>query len=292
VPLPGNAGFAPGLITRAEPRRDGIVLCCFFAPVSATEPTLDQVHALRAADAVLIRKLDRLGKEWPRLGRSPLWDRGTWPVPAFRGSATKKDPAVKLIYDDDLGFVAEQVSDRAELETPPGNESLSATSAASLLANLLDTIAVTKKRPSLLGKGIAAGISAVVGLSCAAAGLAINANQGGQHWVSASVRSKQCFQQIVGPRQTLCDAAIQVTLAGGQVISATVQDASPSEFSGPRDAQVIHLKYDENTPFEPFTQGDYVPAGVLIGLVVGGGILVLPILLVAVLLIRRRARTA
>lgn len=32
VPLPKDAGFAPGLVTRTEPRHDGIQLYYFFAP--------------------------------------------------------------------------------------------------------------------------------------------------------------------------------------------------------------------------------------------------------------------
>jgi hypothetical protein len=137
VPLPDGAGFAPGLIARTEPRKDGILLCYFFTPTSTSEPTLDQLRELRAAEALLVQKLGRLDKGWPRLGRVEGWDRTAWPVPAFRGSARKNGPSFKIIYDDDLGFVSEEVADLAELDGLPRDELLHATHTATVLAHLL-----------------------------------------------------------------------------------------------------------------------------------------------------------
>jgi Immunity protein 26 len=137
VPLPKDTGFAPGLIARAEPRQGGIMLCYFFAPRGYSEPTLGQLTEMRPADAVLIQKLARLGKEWPRLGHAPDWERGTWPVPAFRESVKKKDQPFKLIYDDSLAFVGAEVASHLELDGLPSNEVRSAASTGTALAHLL-----------------------------------------------------------------------------------------------------------------------------------------------------------
>ncbi len=137
VPLPKGAGFAPGLIARTEPRRNGIALCYFFSSAGTPEPTLEQVSGLQAADAVLVQKLGGLDKKWPRLGQAREWDRAAWPVPAFRPPVKKAGPPVKVIYDDDLGFISEEISDRTELDGLPSNELLSAASAPVVLAGLL-----------------------------------------------------------------------------------------------------------------------------------------------------------
>jgi len=133
VPLPKEAGFAPGVIARTEPRQDGIVLCYLFAPCGRSEPVLDQVRELRADDAVLVQKLGGLESGWPRLGRAPGWDRGAWPLPEF-GRRAKKS-VFRVIYDDDLRFVGEEMADRAELDTLPSNELLEAFSVPDRLAS-------------------------------------------------------------------------------------------------------------------------------------------------------------
>jgi len=137
VPLPKSAGFAPGLVARAEARNDGIMLCYFFAPQGTGEPALDQLLELRPADAVLVQKLDGLGKDWARLGRAADWALSAWPVPAFRDSSKAKGQAVKFGYDDGLGFVGAEVSSDAELENLAANEVLRASGTATALANLL-----------------------------------------------------------------------------------------------------------------------------------------------------------
>jgi immunity protein 26 of polymorphic toxin system/PH (Pleckstrin Homology) domain-containing protein len=137
VPLPKGAGFAPGLIARTEPRQNSIALCYFFSSTGTSEPTLDQVSGLRAGDAVLVQKLGELDKKWPRLGQAQEWDRAAWPVPAFRPPAKKAGPPVKVTYDDDLGFISEEISDGTELDGLPSNELLSAASAPVVLAGLL-----------------------------------------------------------------------------------------------------------------------------------------------------------
>ncbi|HEY2077724.1 MAG TPA: PH domain-containing protein [Streptosporangiaceae bacterium] len=137
VPLPKDTGFAPGLVTRTEPRKNGIQLCYFFPPTGSFLPTLDQLRELRPADVLLVQKLDKLDKDWPRLGNAPGWDPSAWPVPAFRVSAKKKDQLLKAIYDDDLRFVDEAISDRTELDGLPSNEVLSSSAIAGALAQLL-----------------------------------------------------------------------------------------------------------------------------------------------------------
>jgi hypothetical protein len=86
---------------------------------------------------VLVQKLGGLDKKWPRLGRAQEWDRAVWPVPAFRPPAKKAGPPVKVSYDDDLGFISEEISDSTELDGLPSNELLSAASAPVVLAGLL-----------------------------------------------------------------------------------------------------------------------------------------------------------
>lgn len=137
VQLPKDSGFAPGLVTRTEPRKDGIQLCYFFAPNGSSLPTLDQLRELRPADALLVQKLDKLDKDWPRLGNAPGWDPSAWPVPAFRVSVKKKDQLFKATYDDDLRFVDEAISDRTQLDGLPSNEILSSSAVAGALAHLL-----------------------------------------------------------------------------------------------------------------------------------------------------------
>ncbi len=136
VPLPKGAGFAPGLIARTEPRPRGLLLCYFFAPIGTAEPTLGQLRGLRAADAVLVQRLDGLAPKWPRLGRADGWDRGVWPVPAF-GRFTKKTGQPYLdVYDDDLRFLGQEPTDHAEPNGLPPSELLSPDGAPLMLRNL------------------------------------------------------------------------------------------------------------------------------------------------------------
>jgi len=135
--LPGRTDFALGLIARAEPRQGGIVLCYFFPPRGSAEPALAQLRELHAADAVLVQKLDGLERKWPRLGRAPGWDRDAWPLPAFGRSGKKTGQVSRVIYDDDLRFVGEEMADRTEVDTLPSNELLQAASVPTVLARLL-----------------------------------------------------------------------------------------------------------------------------------------------------------
>jgi hypothetical protein len=143
VPLPGDAGFLPGLITTTEPREDGLLLCYFFPPSDTEEPELDQVRALRPADAIAVRKLVKLGRKWPRVGQDPGWDRGEWPVPAFRLDSKNSEPLI-AIYDDDLRFIRLEPADHEQLDAMPGNDPLTSSSVETELASLLGMRARTE----------------------------------------------------------------------------------------------------------------------------------------------------
>ncbi len=137
VPLPRSAGFAPGLITSAEPRQDGILLCHFFPPDGIAVPALDQLRELSPADAILIAKLDGLSKKWPKLGQEPGWDRGAWPVPAFRQSVEQPGQPVTVRNDDDLRFIRQEPADREELDALPADDLLTSVGVETRLAELL-----------------------------------------------------------------------------------------------------------------------------------------------------------
>jgi hypothetical protein len=70
VPLPKGAGFRPGLITRAEPRQDGILLCYFFPPSGTAVPALDELRELRPAPAGQARIGDRSASAGTQHARS------------------------------------------------------------------------------------------------------------------------------------------------------------------------------------------------------------------------------
>lgn len=143
VPLSSRPRYAPGLITRTEPRPGGLMLCYFFAPIDTTaptpgtrQPTPGQLRGLRAADAVLIQRLDGLAPNWPRLGRAERWDRAAWPVPAF-GRVDKKTRQSYLdIYDDDLRFLGQETTGRAALAGLPPSELLTPAGAEAAMADL------------------------------------------------------------------------------------------------------------------------------------------------------------
>jgi hypothetical protein len=85
VPL-REGGFAVGVIARAMPHKEGILLGYFFGPRRDDVPTLDELKSLSASDAVLVDRFGHLGLvrgTWPLLGRIDGWDRGAWPTPAF-----------------------------------------------------------------------------------------------------------------------------------------------------------------------------------------------------------------
>ena len=75
--------------------------------------------------------------------------------------------------------------------------------------------------------------------------------------------------------ETRCDAAVRFTSVTGRVITTTVTDAFPSEFSGSGRSRTIDLRYDRNDPAQPFKQSNYMPAGTFISLLASGAVVLL-----------------
>jgi len=102
VPLHGG-GFAPVIIARAMPRKEGVLLGYFFGPRRAGVPALGELSALSTSDAVLVERfgdLSILDGTWPLVGHTDRWDRGAWPTPAFGRLEELTGRAYKVIYDD------------------------------------------------------------------------------------------------------------------------------------------------------------------------------------------------
>jgi hypothetical protein len=103
VPL-RDGGFAVGIIARAMPRKEGVLLGYFFGPRRDEVPTLEELGDLSASDAVMVEMFGDLGLirgEWPLLGRVNGWDRSAWPTPEFGRFEELTGRAFKVIYDDD-----------------------------------------------------------------------------------------------------------------------------------------------------------------------------------------------
>src|SRR5829696_9606591 len=86
VPL-RDYGYGVGIVARMDGK--GGVLGYFFEPRRIEVPVLDDLDALCAADAFLVRRfgdLSLIRREWPVIGRAPEWDRPLWPIPAFAGA--------------------------------------------------------------------------------------------------------------------------------------------------------------------------------------------------------------
>ncbi len=84
VPLEGG-GFGVGVVARSAPK-GRIILAYLFGPKRGTVPTLTQVEALIARDAVLSIRVSDLGliqRAWPIIGQSSFWQRSYWPMPIF-----------------------------------------------------------------------------------------------------------------------------------------------------------------------------------------------------------------
>jgi len=103
VPL-RDGGFAVGIIARAMPRKEGVLLGYFFGPRRDEVPALEELGDLSAPDAVMIEMFGDLGLirgEWPLLGRVNGWDRSAWPTPEFGRFEELTGRAFRVIYDDD-----------------------------------------------------------------------------------------------------------------------------------------------------------------------------------------------
>jgi hypothetical protein len=117
------------------------------------------------------------------------------------------------------------------------------------------------------------------GLLLVVIALGVFLTQGSQLRVVADVLSERCQPRIdlaypAGP-ETRCDAVVRFTTVTGRVITTTITDAFPSEFSGSGRSRTIDLRYDRNDPAQPFKQSNYMPAGTFISLLASGGVVLL-----------------
>jgi uncharacterized BrkB/YihY/UPF0761 family membrane protein len=95
--------------------------------------------------------------------------------------------------------------------------------------------------------------------------LGVFLTQGSQIRVTATVLSENCHSQYdlaVHTDETRCGAAVRFTTRSGQLISTTVTDAFPYEFSHrPGRSTTIQLRYDSSDPTQPFKQSNYMSVG-------------------------------
>jgi hypothetical protein len=119
----------------------------------------------------------------------------------------------------------------------------------------------------------------VCGLLLVVIALSVFLTQGGQIRVVADVLSERCQPRtdLAYPAgtDTRCDAAVRFTTVTGRVITTTVTDAFPSEFSGSGRSKTIDLRYDANDPAQPFKQSNYMPASTFISLLASGAVVLL-----------------
>ena len=137
------------------------------------------------------------------------------------------------------------------------------------------------RRASVARVRVVRGLMLVVGscgLLMAGIALAVFLTQGSQVRVVARVLSERCHPRddlaYPGSVETRCDAAVRFT-AGGRIITTTVTDAFPSEFSGSGRFRTIDLRYDNNDPAQPFKQSNDMPAATFIVLLVSGSAVLL-----------------
>ena len=102
VPL-DVGGFGVGIVARAA-KKGHIILVYLFGPKREAVPSLSEVAGLDPSEAVYVGRIGDLhliGGEWPILGRSPQWQRESWPMPPF----TRKPPFINhelvIQYADD-----------------------------------------------------------------------------------------------------------------------------------------------------------------------------------------------
>jgi hypothetical protein len=95
VPLKTD-GYGIGVVARAT-KKGCVILVYLFGPKRDAVPSLSEVAGLAPSAAVKVLRIGDLhlidGK-WPILGRSPAWQRESWPMPLF----TRKPPFLKHEY--------------------------------------------------------------------------------------------------------------------------------------------------------------------------------------------------
>jgi hypothetical protein len=141
VPLQGS-GFAAGIIARAMPRRQGVLLGYFFGPRRDAVPKLDELSSLSASDAALVERFGDLGildGTWPLVGRTDGWKRSVWPTPVFGRLEELTGRAFKVIYDDaDPNLLLrEERIDPSELASMPKDGLSGARAVEGILTRLL-----------------------------------------------------------------------------------------------------------------------------------------------------------
>ena len=102
VPL-DSGGFGVGVVARAT-KKGPIILVYLFGPKREAVPSLSEVAGLdpsATVKAVQTGDMHLIGGEWPIVGRSPTWQRESWPIPLF----VRKPPFVNhelvIQYADD-----------------------------------------------------------------------------------------------------------------------------------------------------------------------------------------------
>lgn len=123
VPLRGD-GFAVGVIARAMPGKEGVLLGYFFGPRRTVPPALEVLGRLSVYDAIMVEIFGDLGiisGEWPLLGRINEWDRAAWPIPEFGRFEELTGRAFKVSYDDENpnNVIREEQIDPGELAGLP-----------------------------------------------------------------------------------------------------------------------------------------------------------------------------
>jgi hypothetical protein len=141
VPLRGG-GFAAGVIARAMPHKEGVLIGYFFGPRRCEVPALGELSGLSAAQAILVERFGDLGivnGTWPLLGHIDGWNRSAWPTPVFGRFEELTGRAFKVIYDDanPNRLIREEQVDPSELTGMPRDGLSGAGAVETVLARLV-----------------------------------------------------------------------------------------------------------------------------------------------------------
>jgi hypothetical protein len=100
VPLRDGVSFAVGRVARMA--RGGVLLGYFFGPRRSDVPSLAQLRAYDAREAVVIRRfgdLSLIEGKWPVLGQDGPWVRTSWPIPTFGRLVDVLSPPVAWLVE-------------------------------------------------------------------------------------------------------------------------------------------------------------------------------------------------
>lgn len=101
VPL-DSGGFGVGVVARAT-KKGPVILVYLFGLKREAVPSLSEVAKLDPSAAVKVIRigdLHLLDGRWPILGRSPEWQRESWPMPMFTRSPPFLNHAYNVRYSD------------------------------------------------------------------------------------------------------------------------------------------------------------------------------------------------